>query len=106
MPVKRTKAKRSLRLDEYRRQQLLEGPDACLLAGVGYLTTATFDQMDASGQATALTDMRADWVRNRDALLQWWSERAPDPATPDALPWAERRFSAAPSESGKAAGHV
>ncbi|KFL47143.1 hypothetical protein IL54_2566 [Sphingobium sp. ba1] len=106
MPVKRTKAKRSLRLDEYRRQQLLEGPDACLLAGVGYLTTATFSQMDASAQALAMADMRADWGRNRDALLQWWSERAPDPATPDALPWAERHFGAVSPESGKDAGHV
>lgn len=104
MPIKRTKAKRSLRLDEYRRQQLLEGPDACLLAGVGYLTTATFDQMDAGAQAAAMADMRADWVRNRDALLQWWSERAPDPATPDALPWSERYFGRAPAESGAAVG--
>lgn len=104
MPVKRTQAKRSRRLDQYCRQQLLEGPDASLLAGVGYLTAATFEEMRADDQAQALAQMERDWRANRDELLAWWNQ-GPEadqtgfkpwvfvvPEGPSSPPWAERQF--------------
>ena len=57
MPVKRTNAKGSRRLDDWRRPQLLYGPDLRLLAGVGYLApiqSPTFDRADVVEQIEVL----------------------------------------------------
>ena len=56
MPAKQRIAKTRV-FDDYRRQQLLEGPDACLLAGVGYLariSEPTFDRATWIATAAAL----------------------------------------------------
>lgn len=105
MPVKRTHTKRSRRLDDYRRQQLLEGPDSVLLAGTGYLrAAASFDQMSADDQAEAMDDMRRDWAVHGAELMAWWmlGEDAPSDGVkpwawvpaggPDRLPWAAEQF--------------
>ncbi|MGI8705146.1 MAG: hypothetical protein ACR2JJ_05040 [Sphingomicrobium sp.] len=72
MPIKR-RAGKSRQFDEHRACQLLAGPDALLLAGVGYLTATRFDQMTEADQAAALADMRADWERHGADLLAWWN---------------------------------
>lgn len=105
MPVKRTVSKRSRRLDDYRRQQLLDGPDASLLAGVGYLrAAASFDQMSADDQAQAMADMARDWAVHGAELMAWWrlGKDAPTDGVkpwafvsaggPDTLPWAAEQF--------------
>ena len=104
MPVKRSLIKASRRLDEYKRQQLLLGPDSELLAGVGYLTAATFDAMSEADQAQALAEMKRDWRANREELLNWWNQGKDAshygfkpwifvmPQGPDTPPWAEEQF--------------
>lgn len=89
MPVKRTKAKCGRRLDEYRLQQLVDGPDACLLAGVGYLTAGTFDAMSLDDKAATLDQMRDDWARQRDDVLHWWRSRIP---MDGAKPWIQSQL--------------
>jgi hypothetical protein len=104
MPAKRRIGK-ARGLHDYRRQQLLEGPDACLLAGVGYLWSirgATFDQASPEEQAVALAEMREDWARYGREMLERWTrgEREPTtrpwvypyPGSPDRLPWAAEAF--------------
>ena len=100
MPIKR-RAGKSRQFDEYRACQLLAGPDATLLAGVGYLTAARFELMTEADQAAALADMRADWERHGAELLAWWN--GDDEAfrfrpwnfiirDPARLPWAAEQF--------------
>ncbi len=118
MPVKKRAAK-GRTFDEYMRQQLLEGPDACLLAGVGYLAmfrVAAFDVLQKREQAELLGVMRDDWRRHGPALMTWWREGGPDglakpwcfvaPGGPDRLPWAFQEFGApdAPDVSPKQEG--
>ena len=81
MPIKR-RANKSRRLDEFRVQQLLEGPDACLIAGVGYLTAGTFAAMSPAEQERAMAQMRQDWQIHGPML------KASHPSTP----WAETAF--------------
>lgn len=74
MPIKRRRNK-SARLCEYRQEQLLRGPDSCLLAGVGYLESAaagTFDRMSEAEQCCILSRMRDDWHRHGTELLAAW----------------------------------
>ena len=104
MPIKRRAGKAHV-FEDYHRQQLLEGPDACLLAGVGYLariSEPTFDRAPAEEQAAVLEDMRKDWARYGADLMTWWrsGEHAEGvrpwawvPAGgPDTLPWAAEEF--------------
>jgi hypothetical protein len=72
MPTTRTRRTRALHadIDDYKRQELVEGPGACLLAGVGYLpaqNAATPAEQDAAVEAA-----RADWARYGADLLAWW----------------------------------
>ena len=100
MPVKR-RAGKSRQFDEIRACQLLAGPDATLLAGVGYLTATRFDEMSECDQGAALADMKADWARHGLDLLAWWN--GDDDAfrfkpwnfivrDPQRLPWAADQF--------------
>jgi hypothetical protein len=104
MPVKQRIAK-ARQFDDYRRQQLLEGPDAVLLADVGYLhsiSVGSFDRASPEEQAVVLDEMRADWARYGADLMTWWrsGEHAEGirpwawvPAgSPDTLPWAAEAF--------------
>lgn len=79
MPTNRTRRSRhSNRLDEHKREQLLHGPDAVPLAGVGYLAAArvaSFDKASKADQAAILAQMRADWDQHRGELLQGKSPR-------------------------------
>ena len=71
MPVKRTNAKGSRRLNDWRRPQLLYGPDYWLLAGVEYLAlihSPTFNRADVDEQTEVLAAMERDW-RARGAVL-------------------------------------
>jgi hypothetical protein len=71
MPVKQ-RIDKSRHLDDYRREMLQYGPDAVLIAGVGYLAevgagivaTATPEQ-----RAAIMVAMRADWQRHGERLL-------------------------------------
>lgn len=81
MPIKK-RIDKGRHLDAYRREMLLNGHEAMLLAGCGYLgevmashfATATPEQ-----RAAILAAMWADWARHRDWLLaeggDWWAER-------------------------------
>ena len=104
MPIKLRRGKARV-FDDYRRQQLLEGPDACLLAGRGYLWSiqgATFEGASPAEQAALLAEMRADWARYGPAMMDRWrqGEREPTtlpwvfpyPGSPDRLPWAAEQF--------------
>ncbi len=104
MPIKRRLGK-ARHLDDYRRQQLLEGPDAVLLAGVGYLapiSTATFDRASPEEQAAVLAEMREDWMRYGAEMMVRWRAGEQEPTTrlwvfpylgsPDTLPWAAEEF--------------
>lgn len=107
MPVKRSLAKRSKRLCDYKRLQLLEGPEETLLGGVGYLAgynAGFLDQLGTAEQAEVLATMERDWRANRDELMAWWNAGrdaphfSPKPwifphyGTPDTLPWAAEQF--------------
>lgn len=105
MPIKK-RAQKARAFDDYMRQQLLEGPDACLLAGVGYLAmfrVAAFNVLQKREQAEMLNVMREDWRRHGPALMAWWNGEAPvtglikpwcyvKPRGPDLLPWAAQEF--------------
>ena len=108
MPVKRTRAKRRRRLDDYKRQQLLEGPDSVLLAAVGYLAptrTLRFSETPPDEQAAILADMERDWLTHGPELMAWWKQGADAdlsghkpwtfviPGGPETLPWAATQFS-------------
>jgi hypothetical protein len=104
MPVKQRRRK-ARPFDDYQKEQLLCGPDACLLAGVGYLTAATWSQMSDGEQELALADMRRDWAVHGSTLMAWW--RDPDaapitnkpwvfPVRDGALPWAAEQFGEPP----------
>ena len=106
MPVKRTLAKRSRRLDDYKRQQLLEGPEELKLPGVGYLAGRgrTLEALPLAVRAEVLAEMELDWTENKAELTAWWNagEGAPHfspmpwifplPGGPDRKPWAAERF--------------
>ena len=107
MPVKRTLAKRSRRLDDYKRQQLLEGPDSVLLAAVGYLAptrTLRFSEATPEEQAAILADMERDWLTHGPELMAWWKQGADADLSrhkpwayvvaggPETLPWAATQF--------------
>ena len=90
MPVKRRTGK-ALAFDDFHRQQLLEGPDAVLLAGVGYLWSIqepTFDRGSPEEQAFVLEEMRAGWARHGAELMAQW--RSTEAGT--AAPWALLEF--------------
>ncbi|TCJ39204.1 hypothetical protein [Parafrankia sp. BMG5.11] len=109
MPIKQRREK--LRpFNDYHREQLIDGPDACLLAGVGYLTAATWDQMSDKEQASALEDMQADWTAHGAIIMRWWNQEPgarpitskpwvfPVAGGPDALPWAAEQFGEPPCQ--------
>jgi hypothetical protein len=85
MPVKQRTAK-GRHLDTFRLEQLESGPDACLIAGAGYLAevgpVATFAGASPEQQAAILELMRGDWHRHRDRLTAeggvWWAAEAFD----------------------------
>jgi hypothetical protein len=104
MPVKRRIGK-ARPFSDHQREQLLEGLDACLLAGVGYLapyTVATFGQLEPEERAEVLAAMRTDWARHGPEMMERWRAAAPDPAmTPpspvepggrERRPWAAEAF--------------
>ncbi len=92
MPVKQRTAKRHA-FSEYHLEQLLAGPDAALLAGVGYLAgrldgrnAANVDQLTDDQRGEMLEDMRADWQRHGAVIMAWLNGEADRP--PVALkPW-------------------
>ena len=104
MPVKQRRRK-ARAFDDYHRQQLLEGPDAVLLAGVGYLhslSVGSFDGASPEEQAAVLAEMRADWQRHGREMMERWRAGESEPTTrpwvypypgsPDTLPWAAQEF--------------
>ena len=104
MPTKRRAGKAHV-FEDYHRQQLLEGPEACLLAGVGYLariSEPTFDRAPPEEQAAVLEAMRADWMRYGAEMMVRWRAGEQEPMTrpwvfpmpggPDTLPWAAEEF--------------
>lgn len=104
MPIKRRLDKRG-GLDDYHRQQLLEGPDACLVVGVGYLArfpTVDFDALPEEQREAILADMRTDWTTYGAAMMVRWRAGEREPTVrpwvfphlggPDTLPWAGEQF--------------
>ncbi len=74
MPAKKRIGK-ARGLDDDKRQQLLEGPDAVLLAGAGYLDrldVGSFGLAPAEDQAAVLAEMREDWATFGPDLMAWW----------------------------------
>lgn len=103
MPVKRTLAKSGRRLDEYKREQLLDGPHELLLAGLGYHPHyGCFGVMPDELQAAAMVEMELDWRTHGTRLMEWWNQggdtggeapsRFAQPRGPDTLPWAAQTF--------------
>ena len=111
MPTNRTRRPRTWQphLDDYKRQQLLGGPNAALLAGVGYLNrvekkVGRFEDMSPELQAQTLAEMEADWRQHREELMTWWNAGEDAPrfsskpwifpriGTAGALPWAAEQF--------------
>ena len=110
MPVKRRRGK-ARHLDDFCRQQLLEGPEFCTRAsrGMGYLVpygAATFADLTAEQRAEAFAAMREDWAVFGADLLAWWQSGEPDlrvrpwawvpEGSPNTLPWAEETFGKPP----------
>ena len=104
MPVKQ-RTRKARQFDDYHRQQLLEGPDAALLAGVGYLhslSVGSFDRASPEEQAAVLEEMRADWARYGAEMMVRWRAGVREPMTrpwvfpclgsSDTLPWAAEEF--------------
>lgn len=100
MPVKQRRRK-ARPFDDYRKEQLLCGPDACLLAGVGYLTAAKWSEMSDGEQELALKEMRRDWSAHGPILMAWWDDPEAAPVTSKPwvfpirtgdLPWAAQQF--------------
>ena len=104
MPIKRRVGK-ARQFDDYKRQQLLEGPDACLLAGVGYLhsiSVGSFALASPKEQASVLEEMREEWALYGREMMDRWRRREPEPMVrpwvfpmlggPDNLPWAAEEF--------------
>lgn len=105
MPVKRTLAKASRRLDDHKIEQLLEGPERCLLAGVGYIGRMFFWDMDHNQKAELLADIEVDWRENGERMVAWWIDLDaepicsvpwifPLPGGPGTRPWAWWEFDA------------
>lgn len=103
MPVKRTQAKASRRLDEFKREALVDGPHSVLLAGLAYHPRyGCFSAMPEDLQAAALVEIEADWRVHGAKLMEWWKQggdtggKAPTPYSrphgPDTLPWAAEKF--------------
>jgi hypothetical protein len=88
MPTTRTRRQRQWTpdLDDYRRQELLDGPGASLLAGQGYYVHAAnhLDDATEAEHTEARTAMVTDWARHRDTLLAWWIGQAEQ----SVRPWA------------------
>ena len=96
MPIKQRRAK-GRAFNEYCEEQLIEGPDGCLLAGVGYLAGRFewFRDMDEIERAEVLAEMEGDWRIHGPELMQWWTAggKATIPGTkPHSLPWAAEQF--------------
>lgn len=93
MPVKKRIAK-GRDIDDFKLDELIEGPGTCLLAGGGYYLPHSgpgavageaggfFWELSPRGQEIVLERMRADWERLYPTVL----------AMADAEPWAARQF--------------
>lgn len=104
MPTKRRVGKAHL-LDDYRRQQLLDGPDASSLGAMGYLgpfRAGTVARLTEAQYAEMLAAMRDDWGRFGGEMMDRWrrGEYEPDtkpwifviPGGVDRDPWAWEQF--------------
>lgn len=93
MPTSRTRRTRARDgLDPYMIEQLRDGPDAVLLAGVGYLKATpvgSFDRSSPADQAAILQRMREDWNRSGAELREMWG--------PQVQPWAATAFADVPA---------
>jgi len=87
MPVKRRVGKAS-RLDEYKLQELHEGPGTCLLADCGYYYTrfSGGDNPTEEQWAEIRQSMREDWQRHGSEVVASWTGQGPC--------WAETQFGA------------
>jgi hypothetical protein len=74
MPTNRTRRARLWqgKLDDHKIEQMLEGPDRCLLGGVGYIARVFFWNMDNAQKAELLAEMESDWRVHSQSLLAWW----------------------------------
>lgn len=113
MPTNRTRRSRAWQaeLDDYRKEQLIQGPNASLLAGVGYLTatrTASLEEAPPEAQALVLAEMERDWQQHGADLMAWWNLGKEAPLLcrkpwvfprprPGQLPWAAKQFGQAPA---------
>lgn len=84
MPVKH-RIRKGRALTEHHIAQLLGGPDAVLIAGVGYLTgqRADWGFLGDAERAEVLDAMEADWRIHGPEIA---------PLSGDAMPWAGNRF--------------
>lgn len=109
MPTNRTRRSRlwQERLDDYKRWQLIEGPDAVRRSyeiGAGYLTAPSWDEMSEVDRANTLDEMKDDWHVHHTELMTWWRlgkdapRFSPKPwifpqrGSSDELPWAAEEF--------------
>lgn len=104
MPTNRRRRSRawSPTLDPFKRQTLLLGPDAVLLAGCGYFprrSSSTLHMATEDEHAEARAAMMADWRVHGTALTAWWVAATPEavgkdrwtyvpPGGPGTRPWA------------------
>jgi hypothetical protein len=78
MPTNRTRRSRLWqdRLDDYKRWQLIEGPDAvgrCYgIERTGYLIAPSWAEMSEVERVNARLKMKADWQVHHAELMVWW----------------------------------
>jgi hypothetical protein len=84
MPIKQ-RIRKGRALTEFHIEQLLRGPDAVLIAGVGYLAgqRADWGFLGDAEQAEVLDTMEADWRIHGPEIA---------PLSGDAMPWAVERI--------------
>jgi len=98
MPIKRRVAK-SRTLDSLKMSELWYGPGSCLLAGGGYYHGDFYWNLDDGQQAAVVAEMREDWLRNSDQVLEAWDLRSghdlwigQNHHADQLRPWAEEEF--------------
>lgn len=77
MPTNRTRRARSWqpKLHNLKIEELWYGPGSCLLAGMGYWHGDFFWHLSEEKQRAVVAEMRADWFRHREEVLDAWGNR-------------------------------
>jgi hypothetical protein len=88
MPTNRKRRSRTWQgeLDDNKIEQLIEGPDHCLLSGIGYFRRELYFQMDEEQRVEVLAEMERDWRIHGARIMDWW-KLGPDAPPICSVPW-------------------